>query len=392
MVGMPPVSANPGVRWNRTRLLNRIRALTIGGALLAALILGLFAYLLADAHNEDKEDVENRFQDVAQVSGAVTNGIFQSAFQSTQTEAAADFSGPIEDRALTRFAQQGQARYVAVYDEKGRRLGATPGAPQPGPAVDTARETGQPRLSDVMGTGDEAVIEFAIPYETPSGRRIFVTGSPTQPFADFLAASLGNLSTEFSDAETAMVDSNSIVLGGDNLSSPVGGNLDDAELLDALREASHGDYGDDRYFASSAITDTPFKIVLDTAKSELYGNISGTAVSWIIFAAFALALMGGLFFLRRALVAGAALQRRELNERHAVEINDNIIQGLALAKYKLEAGQGEASASQVSETLREAQRLVSNLLGDAEVQAGQLRREVAAETERPEPPRPAEEK
>ena len=64
----------------------------------------------------------------------------------------------------------------------------------------------------------------------------------------------------------------------------------------------------------------------------------------------------------------------------------SIIQGLALAKYKLQAGEGQASAEQVSETLREAQRLVSNLLGDAEVQAGQLRREVAAETTRPEPP------
>ena len=99
-------------------------------------------------------------------------------------------------------------------------------------------------------------------------------------------------------------------------------------------------------------------------------------------------MFGGLFVLRRALVAGAELERRELNERHAVEINDNIIQGLALAKYKLQAGEGEASADQVSETLREAQRLVSGLLGDAEVQAGQLRREIAAETTRPEDPPP----
>ena len=66
----------------------------------------------------------------------------------------------------------------------------------------------------------------------------------------------------------------------------------------------------------------------------------------------------------------------------------NIIQGLALAKYQLQAGEGKASADQVAETLREAQRLVSNLLGDAEVQAGQLRREIAAETSRPEPSPP----
>ena len=367
--------------------MNRLRALTIGGALLAALILGVFAYLIAEGQSQDREDVESRFRQVAQVSGNVTDGIFQSAFQSTQTQAAEDFSGPVEQSALEQFAQQGQARYVAIYDDRGGRLGATSAAPPPGPAVETAQKSGKPRLSDVMGTGKEATIEFAIPYETPSGRRIFVTGSPTQPFADFLATSLGNLPTEFSEAENAMVDSNGIVLGGDNLSSPAGEKLDDTDLLEELKTEEYGDYGG-RYFASSGITNTPFKIVLDTSNSDLYESVSSRTVTWIIFAAFALALFGGLFFLQRALRANAELQRRELNERHAVEINDNIIQGLALAKYRLQAGEGQASADQVSETLREAQRLVSNLLGDAEVQAGQLRREVAAETSRPEPPPP----
>jgi hypothetical protein len=366
---------------------NRLRALTLAGALLAALILGVFAYLLIDAQSEDKENAEERFQNVAQTSAAVTNGIFQSAFQSTQTEAAENFAGQIDEGALVRFARRGQSQYVAVYDDRGRDLGATPGAPDPGPAVDVARESGQPRLSDVMGSGGDATIEFAIPYETPSGRRIFVTGSPTQPFADFLEASLGQLPT-VADAETAMVDSNGIVLGGDNLSSPVGEKLDDTELLEAVATEDRGDYGDERYFASSPIENSPFEIVLDASKSDLYEDTSGSAVSWIIFAAFALALLGGLYALRRSATAAAQLQRRQLNERHAVEINDNIIQGLALAKYKLEAGEGKASADQVSETLREAQRLVSSLLGDAEVQAGQLRREVAAETTRPEPPPP----
>lgn len=365
--------------------MTRLRALTIGAALLAAFILGVFAYLLVDAQSEDKDDVEERFREVVAVSAAVTNGIFQASFQSTQMHAAENFAGPVEERALAEFAAQGQSRFVAIYDEDGRRLGGTPGTLAPGPAVDTARETGKPRLSDVMGTGDKAVVEFAIPYETPSGRRIFVQGTPLQAFADFLAASLGKLPS-FADAETAMVDSNAVVLGGDNLSSPVGAPLEDRELLDALRTEESGTYGGDRYFAASPITNSPFKIVLDTSEDDLYESISGQTLSWLIFAAFALALLTGLYFLRRASVAAAELQRRELNERHAVEINDNIIQGLALAKYKLQAGQGKASADQVSDTLREAQRLVSKLLGDVEVHAGQLRRDIAAETSGPEPP------
>jgi hypothetical protein len=367
---------------------NRLRALTIGGALLAALILGVFAYLIADEQSDDKADVEQRFQDVASVSAAVTNGIFDASFQGTQTQASEDFAGPISQQALGEYQAQSQAIYLAVYDEGGDRLGATQGAPQPGPAVDTARETGQPRLSDVMGSGEEAVIEFAIPYETPTGRRIFVSGTPIKPFADFLAASLSDLPTEFEDAETAMVDSNGVVLGGDNLSVQPGEELDDPDLTEALQTEAYGEYGDDRYFASSPITSSPFKIVLNESNDELYASVSGTTLQWSIFAAFTLALFGGLFLLRRALLASAELQRKELNEHHAVEINDNIIQGLALAKYKLQAGEGQASADQVSETLREAQRLVSNLLGDAEVKAGQLRREIAAETERPDDPPP----
>jgi hypothetical protein len=51
-----------------------------------------------------------------------------------------------------------------------------------------------------------------------------------------------------------------------------------------------------------------------------------------------------------------------------------------------------AGSSQVSETLREAQRLVSELLGQGEVQPGQLRRGVAARTDPPgsreDPPDP----
>jgi hypothetical protein len=319
----------------------------------------------------------------------VTDGIFQAALSATQQQGADRLGGPrVSQAAVDGFARRSQAAYSAVLDRDGKRLAATKTAPAHlGPATDTARSTGKPRLSDVMKMGSAAVVEWAIPYASASGQRIYVQGIPTSNFTAFLKASLGKV-PDFGDAETVMVDGNGVVLGGVKLSARVGGRLPDQDLLDALKDAEHGDYGNDRYFASGPITDSPFRIVLDTSHSRLYDSLGAnrTTVPWLIFAAFALAASAGLFFLRRSLTSAAELQRRELNERHAVEINDNIIQGLALAKYQLQAGEGEASAAQVSETLREAQRLVSGLLGDAEVQAGQLRREIAAETSRPEPP------
>ena len=369
--------------------MNRLSALTIAGGILAGLTLAVFAYFLADAQRQDREEVERRFEDVAQVSAAVTDGIFQSSLQGAQEQAATQFSGEtVDEAALAARARRGQLSYTAVLDDRERTLAATDGAPEPGPAVDVALETGEARLSDVMGEGEEATIEWAIPYETEYGRRVYVQGIPLSSFAAFLEASLSRLPNP-TDAETAMVDSNGVVLGGARLSTDVGEQLRDKPLMNALEEADSGEYGDDRYFASGEITGSPFRIVLDTSEEELYDSISGRAISWVIFAAFALAALAGLLLLRRASATAAELQRKELNERHAGEINDNIIQGLALAKYQLQAGQGDASATQVSQTLREAQRLVSGLLGDAEVQAGQLRRGVAAETGGPTDPPPS---
>lgn len=363
--------------------------MTIGAALLVALVLAVFAYVLADAQSQDREDVRKRFDDVAKVSASVTDGIFQASLSASRQQSSARLADPRpSDATLEALARTGRLAYSAVLDARGRRLAATKAAPARfGEATATAIATGEPRLSDVMQMGSRAVVEWAIPYPSKNGQRIHVQGIPTSNFAGFLKSSLGTV-PDFGDAETAMIDGKGVVLGGVKLSARVGERLPDQDLLDALEEDDSGDYGDDRYFASGPISSSPFRIVLDTSQSKLYDSLgaSRTTVPWLIFAAFALAALTGLFLLRRALASAAELQRRELNERHAVEINDNIIQGLALAKYQLQAGEGEASAAQVAETLREAQRLVSGLLGDAEVQAGQLRREIAAETSRPEPP------
>ena len=364
--------------------------MTVGGALLVTLVLGVFAYVIVESRAQDREDVEQRFQDVADVSGAVTNGIFEISLSGTAEQAAERYGGATVDAAkLEQAADQSQLAYAAVLDETGKRLAATSKAPpasEMSDAVKMAIETEKPRFSDVIPAGAGSV-ESAVPYPTQFGQRIYVTGSPLKTFADFLSSFLGDV-PNFANAESLMIDSNGIVLGGSNLSSSVGEKLTDEELLAAVQEEDAGDYGDNRYFASTPIVSSPLKVVLDTDKDDLYASIGGSRrnVPWILFIAFALASIAGLYLLRRATLAGAELERRHLNERHAVEINDNIIQGLALAKYQLQAGEGEASAHQVSETLREAQRLVSGLLGEAEVQAGQLRREVAAETTRPEPP------
>jgi hypothetical protein len=113
----------------------------------------------------------------------------------------------------------------------------------------------------------------------------------------------------------------------------------------------------------------------------VYRDVGGTrrVVTWLIFAAFAIAAGLGLALLRRVAGTTAELERRLLNQRTAVEINDNIIQRLVLAKYALDAGDSGTGRDRVGETLGEAQRLVSSLLEDKPIEPGDLQRSAPAD-------------
>ncbi len=153
-----------------------------------------------------------------------------------------------------------------------------------------------------MGTGEDATIEFAIPYETPSGRRIFVTGSPTQAVRGLPR----RLTRRAADRLRGRRDGD----GRQQRRRPRRRQPLDLRPARSSTTPSCSRRLRARNTATTAttatsprapITNSPFKIVLDASKSDLYESISGTAISWIIFAAFALALFGGLFLLRRAL-------------------------------------------------------------------------------------------
>lgn len=77
------------------------------------------------------------------------------------------------------------------------------------------------------------------------------------------------------------------------------------------------------------------------------------------------------------------LDRREARERQALEINDSIVQSLAIAEYRLERGEHEAARQAVRASLEAAREIITGLLGTngdrAEIEPGDLRRETSAD-------------
>jgi signal transduction histidine kinase len=80
----------------------------------------------------------------------------------------------------------------------------------------------------------------------------------------------------------------------------------------------------------------------------------------------------------------------KVRQRQAMEINDNIVQGLTVAKYQLDRGKDEDSREAIEQTLRKARELITDLLGERgtemELGPGDLRRSVAATVQGEQPP------
>jgi signal transduction histidine kinase len=72
------------------------------------------------------------------------------------------------------------------------------------------------------------------------------------------------------------------------------------------------------------------------------------------------------------------IREGELRQRQALEINDNVVQGLAVAKYALDAGDEAKAYEAVARTLVSARGIISNLLGGEDLGPGDLVRGEAA--------------
>jgi hypothetical protein len=229
------------------------------------------------------------------------------------------------------------------------------------------------------------MFQTATPIDTPHGKRVLLSGARGPLLAAFVNGFLTNL-PNVAHSSSYVIDANGRIVGGTNVMP--GAPIPDRALAAAVARGHQGDYGDDRFFTSAPIRGTPWSIVLSANKDDLYSSVNGAqeVVPWVLFGAFVLAVLLGLFLLRRVFQQNNRLQRAELNREHALEINDNIVQRLVVAKYELERGSDQASRAKVAETLQEAQQLVTSMLEDKPIRGGVLRRGAPAVTDRPPEP------
>ena len=117
---------------------------------------------------------------------------------------------------------------------------------------------------------------------------------------------------------------------------------------------------------------------VDHGVLEFFGAAEATSHAATLNALAALGRQLAQFLLRRE--AEARLRRGEEQQRQAAELNDEVVQGLVVAGYRLDRGEVHAARDAVESTLRAARAIVADLLGESGPNPGDLRRKSSAGT------------
>jgi len=182
---------------------------------------------------------------------------------------------------------------------------------------------GTTAISTVVPSAAEGrpIVAFAVPFETPMGRRVFSGGFDVSqtPLTSFLSNVIPIEPNEayLVDASAAVVANN----GPDTTAGPL--RIHNFELARALSSSPHGvisQPGGPRYFTSHDVSGTPWRLVMAVPTAELYTPVTGSrAVGiWLLVAGLVVGgLLVGILVVRRS--DDAALRRRALAVLQAQE-------------------------------------------------------------------------
>jgi signal transduction histidine kinase len=266
-----------------------------------------------------------RFASQATISAALTETLFTASVGPVQAEAAKIFADQWIDAAtVAASVERSDLVYLMILDGKGRPLAASAGTPVPGasrPAHIREALRGNASLSDVMVDGGVMrAIEWAIPFQTPHGRRVAVRAIRATPISQFIGVYLARLAIGERDKEVVIVDSADRLIGRGGQTARAGRQLQDAALRSALAARTQGVYrkgSEKRFFASAPIEGSSWRMVVSRPMEGFYPPLADSTrwLVWALFAAFALALAIGAYLLRQALRRKVKLA--ETNERLA---------------------------------------------------------------------------
>ena len=287
----------------------------LAGALMLAVLIGL-AVVIANSQSNDRADIKERFSKRPQVSAALTSALFSATTTTPkQQERLTELYGgkDVSDATLTHAARRGNDVFIALLDEQDEIMAVSAGAP-PGleaelasdPAyVQAVRDGQQPvALSDYLdlGKGGHNTQVFVQPIQSDSGTRLLVTGFGPENLYAFLSSSLTSL-VDITGGQGYIIDSNGAIVASSDPSAMAGEPVPVQGLTEAVKSATVGPLAPGLYYAAAPIENSSWQVVSVAPEDDIFASVNGSHkwTPWLIFAAFALALLAAFALLWRVL-------------------------------------------------------------------------------------------
>jgi PAS domain S-box-containing protein len=308
--------------WGFTVLSRPFRRYILAPLVAWVLVLTAAAGGVAWLNDKGRSDLEHRFRLRVAIASDFVASYVSDLMDRERGQALRFLSGPTVD---AQTFEQSVAAFgypaAALVDARGTVLHLAPPNPsligadvsQRYPHLRTALDANQPTVSPVVASASAGfpVVSFAVPFETPSGRRVFsgavdVRSSPLGAYLTHAIALTG--------AQVYLIDPENIVVGSNRTISGVTHLVErDPALSAALAARGAGAYEDaheDWHYNSVSVAGTPWRLVAAVRAGILYQPIAETtAGGWVSMAGLGLF---GLFGVR--LWARGARNRSQLRE------------------------------------------------------------------------------
>jgi signal transduction histidine kinase len=282
--------------------------------LMAVVLLGVGAWVLADSQSRDREQLRNRYSQGAVVATALIDALFRSAFQSGGQALAQQFGGRVTTAQLNAYSKRSQTLYTAIVDGTGAVIATSSGAPaQPGSTVLEAAQKSGYAVSDIIDVAGTPAVESAFSFPlSKDGKqvRFIIQASGLKFFAAFLSGSISPLVQYGGNAY--ILDGRGKILGAVSKSNPKHPAVPSDRLVGLVgqeRSATYSAKGSEFFFAGRPVANTQWHVAVVIPTSELYKPVSGVSrwLPWVILAILSLALLSIAVLIRRSLDGAARL-------------------------------------------------------------------------------------
>jgi signal transduction histidine kinase len=282
--------------------------LTAGAALA---LVAAFAFVTLSSQEQSRRHSRQQFDAEATVTAKLTSALFTSAAGSGAQQAAKTYGAATPTtESLDAQVKRSSSEYLILLDSGGKVLAASSSTPAQVLAGSLASRqvrqalAGRQWLSDIQHVAGKPTMEWALPFDTPYGRRVLLQGLDTVTVSQFLSGTVGQ--------GRADTERRGYVLDGKNqFVAAAGERIQVGASADSWLAASSGSYTADtrRYFTSARVDGSDWRVVLTRPTTNLYPVLSSWRqyVAFVVIAAFALAAALSIYFFRRALMSGVKL-------------------------------------------------------------------------------------